>query len=155
MRRFLTLLLVAALALVVLPIGPAAATAPSDVEFSVDSLFAGTGEFVATGPAVADGLVCPMGDTEDVFAKASGNGKKGFNLQVIKQFTCDDDSGSFLVKLQVKVFFAGPPFSSFNWVVTGGDGAYADLHGSGNGVGLAPNPGFDILDVYSGGLHID
>lgn len=149
--------LIAAVAAFLLIAGaaPAGATPPSNVDIEADSLFAGTGTFTATGAAVDDGVICATGDTLDVFSKASGNGNKGYNLQVIKMFTCDDDSGSFLVKLQVKVFFAGPLLSSFNWVVKGGDGAYTDLHGSGNGVGLPPNFGFDILDVYTGGMHID
>lgn len=149
--------LIAAVAAFLLVAGaaPAGATPPSNVEIEADSLFAGTGVFTASGPAVDDGVICASGDTVDVFSKASGNGSKGFNLQVIKLFTCDDESGSFLVKLQVKVFLAGPLLSSFNWVVTGGDGVYTDLHGSGNGIGLPPNSGFDILDIYTGGMHID
>ncbi len=134
---------------------PAGATPPSAVTIEVDTLFAGTGTFTATGPAVDDGVVCATGETFDVFGKVSGMGKKGVNIQVVKEFTCDDDSGSFFVKLQVKVFFAGPVLSSFNWVVTEGDGAYEDLHGSGSGDGLPPNTGFDILDVYEGKMHID
>ena len=149
--------LIAAVAAFLLVAGaaPAGATPPSNVDIEADSLFAGTGTFTASGPAVDDGIMCATGDTLDVFSKASGNGNKGFNLQVIKMFTCDDDSGSFLVKVQVKVFFEGPLLSSFNWVVKGGSGGYTDLHGSGNGVGLPPNAGFNILDVYTGGIHID
>jgi hypothetical protein len=37
----------------------------------------------------------------------------------------------------------------------GGDGVYIDLHGSGDGVVLPPNSGFDTLDVYTGKMHID
>jgi hypothetical protein len=149
--------LIAAVAAFLLVAGaaPAGATPPSDVDIVADSLFAGTGTFTASGPAVDDGDICVTGETFDVFSRASGNGNKGYNLQVVKEFTCDDGSGSFLVKLQVKVFFAGPLLSSFNWVVKGGDGEYTDLHGSGNGVGLPPNAGFDILDVHTGGMHID
>lgn len=155
MRRYLlgiTVALVAALAVLAAPAG---ATPPSGVEIEVDTLFAGTGTFTATGAAVDDGVLCATGDTLDVFGMVSGMGPKGFNIQTVKEFTCDDLSGSFFVKLQVKVFFAGPVLSSFNWVVMDGDGAYTDLHGSGDGVGLPPNSGFDILDVYTGQMHID
>lgn len=132
---------------------PAGAVPPADVAIEADSLFAGTGTFTASGQAVDDGLICATGDTFDVEVTASGNGNWGYNLKVVKKFTCDDVSGSFLVRLQAKVFYAGPLMSSFNWVVIGGDGAYTGLHGSGSGVGLAPNAGFDILDVYEGKIH--
>lgn len=154
MRRHLLGTAVAVVAALAVSAASVEATPPSDVEIEVDTLLAGTGTFTATGGAVDDGVVCATGDTLDVFGKFSGQGLNGFNVQVVKEFSCDDLSGSFLVKLQVKVFFAGPVLSSFNWTVIGGDGAYADLHGRGNGVGLPPNAGFDILDVYTGRLHI-
>ncbi len=155
MRRFVYAFMAVVLVLLAVPIGPAGATPPADVEIEVDTFFAGTGTFTATGPAVDDGVVCASGETSDVAGMASGNGPTGFNIQVVKEFSCDDLSGSFLVKLQVKVFFSGPVGSSFNWVVVGGDGAYADLHGAGTGIGVDPNPGFDILDIYSGQMHVD
>jgi hypothetical protein len=155
MRRYLLGITVALVAALAAPTAPAGATPPSGVEIEADTLLAGTGTFTATGAAVDDGVLCASGDTLDVFGKRSGMGPKGFNVQVVKEFTCADGSGSFLVKLQVKVFSAGPVLSSFNWVVMDGDGAYSDLHGSGDGVGLPPNPGFDILDVYAGQMHID
>ena len=155
MRRYLFGIMVALLATLAVPVASAGATPPSDVSIEANTLFAGTGVFAASGPAVDDGVFCASGDTSDEFGKVSGLGKWGFNIQLVKKFTCDDESGSFLVKLQTRVLFDGPVLSSFNWVVTGGDGAYSDLHGSGNGVGLPPNSGFDILDVYSGQMHID
>ena len=154
MRKLSILFITFMILILILAVVPAAASSPpSDVNFEVDSLYAGTGTFTATGPAVDDGIVCETGDTLDVFGKVAGLGNNGYNIQVIKDFTCDDQSGSFLVKLQVKVFFSGPLLSSFNWTVIGGDGAYTDLLGSGDGVGLPPNSGFDILDVYTGKMH--
>jgi len=153
MRRIL--IAVVAATLLAAMTAPAGASPPSGVDIGADQYFAGTGTFTADGAAVDDGVVCGAGETLDVFGKVSGNGVKGYNIQLVKEFTCGDGSGSFFVKLQVKVFFTGPLLSSFQWTVVGGDGAYSDLHGSGTGVGLPPNSGFDIFDVYSGGLHID
>ena len=43
---------------------------------------------------------------------------------------------------------------NFVWSITDATGDYERLHGTGSGVGL-PGDGFDVLDLYSGGLHID
>jgi len=98
------------------------------------------------------GWACVMGC--QVFGKVTGSqSKKGYvNIQAIHQFTCDDGSGDFLVKLQVRGNQDG---NNFHWNIVGGTGDYEDLHGSGKGVGL-PICGPDcVFDVYTGGLHID
>ena len=147
-------LLVVLLQVVILAMAlPAGATKPSGVDIVVEtSLLSGTGPFVASGPAVDDGLVCAEGETNDVFAKTSGSSKNGFNVQVIKQFICDDNSGEFFVKLQARIDYRKG--TTFNWTVVGdGTGNYEDLRGSGNPDGL-PDCGPDcVLDIYEGGLH--
>ena len=152
MRRSLIVAAMAALLLVV-GLAPAGAAPPADVEIEADSLLAGTGTFTASGAAVDDGVVCATGNTLDLSVASSGSGPWGHNIRVIKEFTCDDGSGSFLVKLQVRKLLVGPLFTTFHWVVQGGDG-YAGLHGSGSGVGLPPNSGFDVFDVYTGFMLI-
>ena len=157
MRRFYVVIAVVALVLVAFPVASSAASPPEDVTFEVDTDFingATGGPFVASGPAVDDGLVCATGDTIDVFAKASGfQSERGFNIQVIKLFTCDDGSGDFEIKLQVRIDQQG---INFNWAIVGGTGAYERLHGSGDGVGLPPPAGTDgDFDVYPGKVHID
>jgi hypothetical protein len=151
MRRSLIVAAMAAL-LLIASLAPAGATPPSDVEIEVPSFVAGTGTFVATGPAVDDEVVCGEGDTNDLSGTVGGNGPWGFNLWVIKEFTCDDGSGSFLVSLHARVFNEGPIQTSFNWVVIGGDGDYTNLHGSGKGFGL-PSTVADVDDVYTGKMH--
>jgi hypothetical protein len=162
MRKLLILAAVAALFLVVLPIGPAGATPPSAVEFVIETEFPpgpdpgpSFGPFVATGSAVDDGIICETGDTIDVFGKASGfQSQTGVNFQIVKRFTCDDGSGEFLVKLQVRL--DNKKGNNFNWTVVGGNGAYEDLHGTGKGFGLYDECGPDcVLDVLTGKLHID
>lgn len=107
------------------------------------------GPFVATGPAVNDGIVCASGDVLDVSSKFAGFTDFGFNIQVQKEFTCDDDSGSFFMKLQVRIDHKG---DNFNWVIAGGTGDYERLHGAGSGVGINPQP-TTIDDIYDGKLH--
>ena len=125
---------------------PAGATSPGDVEIVVPGF---EGPFVATGAAVDEGVVCGSGDVVTTFTKAAGF-QSGFavNLTVGKKFTCDDGSGTFSAKLQVRINFAQGV--AFRWVITGGTGDYEDLHGEGSGV-----VGFPDTDIYQGGLHID
>lgn len=149
MRR-LALLLIAAVFMA--PALPALATPPTAVNFEVPTVFGATAPFTASGPAVDSGLMCPMGSVDDIFGKGSAfNSQTGVNFQVVKVFTCDDGSGSFVVKLQVRLDFKG---DNFQWVVLDGDGDYSNLHGSGSGIGIEPT-GTSIIDIYDGGVHLD
>ena len=159
MRKPIMFVATIAILLLALSVVPgAAASPPVGVEFEVTTtfpappdLFPSFGPFVATGPAVDDGIMCPTGETIDVFGKTSGSQSgRGTNWQVVKRFTCDDGSGDFLVKLQVRDDWKG---TNFNWVIVGGSGDYERLRGTGKGIGLPFTGG--ILDLYSGGLHID
>jgi hypothetical protein len=163
MRRLILLAAVAALFLVALPVASAGAAPPEQVMFEGPSFFDGpgafTGEFMATGPAVDSGAVCQTGVTADLYTKAApktGQSPNGVNLQVLKEFTCEDGSGDFLVKLQVRIDFLKWPV--FNWVIVGGTGDYEDLKGNGDGWGVFPifNGGpepIGVNDVYEGKLH--
>lgn len=145
MRRIVVLVGVASAALIGLVASPAEATPPSDVEIVVPGF---EGPFVATGAAVDDGVVCGTGEVSTTFAKAAGfQSNRGFNLTVGKEFTCDDGSGAFSAKLQVRIDARGV---SFNWVITGGTGDYEDLRGVGSGFVVPVD-----TDIYQGGLHVD
>jgi hypothetical protein len=153
--RKLSMLFVIALILLLAAAPAAASSPPLDVNFEVDTTIGedGTsfGPFSATGPAVDAGLVCATGDTVDVFEKASGyQSQTGVNLQVVKLFICDDGSGEFYVKLQVRI---DAKDTSFNWNIIEGTGAYERLHGTGSGIGIYFPEG--VLDLYEGQLHID
>ena len=157
MRKLSVLFVVTLILLLALAVVPAAASSPpSDISFDVPTTIPteegpSFGPFTATGPAVDEGVVCPTGNTVDVFGKASGfNSRTGTNLQVVKLFTCDDGSGEFFVKLQVRIDAKG---DNFNWNIIGGTGAYEKLHGTGSGVGLYFPGG--VLDLYEGQVHID
>ncbi len=139
MRRALIMVAALVLLLLVLPVAPAGATPPSDVEITVPGF---VGPFTATGD-----VICPAGSVADLAGKAAGfQSGKGFNLQIFKEFTCDDLSGTFVLKLQVRIADG----VRFNWTVVDGTGAYGDLHGSGTGFVLLPD-----TDVYTGKMHVD
>ena len=103
--------------------------------------------FVATGPAVDRGVLCPEGTTEDI-AFAARPGGWFTRLTIEKLFTCGDSSGDFTVQLRVKLFPDGT--TTALWKVTGGTGDYATLMGSGTLVGTPIVPGESIEDVYTG-----
>lgn len=153
MRKPILLAAVAALFLVALPVASATAAPPEQVMMEGPAYFEGndegTGFFTATGPAEASGTVCPTGETVDLLLKAHQT-PKGVNLQVLKEFTCDDGSGTFQVKLQVRIPFMQMP--TFNWVVVGGTDTYENLKGNGNGYGDHPITD-GVWDVYEGKLH--
>lgn len=154
MRKLSSLFVIALILL--LTAAPAAASSPPlDVDFEVPTVIPEEGQtfgpFTATGPAVDAGLICESGSTIDVFFKVSGfQSQTGINFQDIKRFTCDDGSGEFFVKLQVRLDRKG---DNFNWNIVGGTGAYENLHGTGSGIGLPIPDG--VLDLYDGKLHID
>ena len=114
---------------------PAVAASPQPVTIEVVNTFAGgppTGTFTASGSALDGGLICPSGTTLDTRNQLAG-GQSGQKLQflVLKEFTCDDGSGTFLVKMQVHIDFATG--ETFTWVVLSGTGDYGHLSGSGQG----------------------
>jgi len=161
MRKIILLVAALALFLVALPIASAGAAPPEQVTFEGEAFFAGpdagTGFFTADGPAVGSGAMCPGGTVVDVYTKAApkmGQSPNGVNFQIVKEFTCDDDTGTFLIKLQVRIM----SYPMFNWVVVGGTGDYENLKGNGSGFGErplfngAPDP-IGVWDVYEGKLH--
>jgi hypothetical protein len=152
MHRSITFAIAAAMC-ALLPASIAGATPPLDVGFQVETVVPDEGPtygpFVASGAAVDDGTMCPTGTTVDLTAAVSET-PQGVNIGVVKRFTCDDGSGDFDVKLQVRIDRKG---DNFSWVVLGGTGEYQRLHGTGSGFGI-PFPG-GVLDLYDGQLHVD
>ncbi len=163
MRRLILLAAVAALFLVALPVASAAAAPPEQVMFEGEAYYDGpdasTGVFTATGPAVDSGTMCASGTTVDLSTKTTpnmGQSPTGINFRVLKEFTCDDHSGSFQVKLQVRIdYLTG---TTFHWHIVGGTGAYVGLKGNGDGFvdhslfNGGPDP-IGVWDVYEGKLH--
>ena len=156
-RKIILLTLTLTLLLVLSAASVGAASPPSGVQIEANIDFTGGvgtefGPFIATGPAVDVGVICASGEAIAMHSKASGyQSNRGINVQVVYTFTCDDGSGEFYIKLQVRIDQNG---NNFNWVVLGGDGDYEKLHGTGNGFGIPLGPG-SVLDVYDGKVHID
>jgi hypothetical protein len=148
------MMLVAAIAFALPAAAPVAAAAPaavtivSHVTFNPDG--PNFGDFTATGDAVDRGAICASGTFVDLGIRFAGfQSDRGMvQLQVVKEFTCDDDSGTFVVKLQIHANF-DTGIESFSWVVLGGSGDYASLRGSGRG-STVPNPPTGNINSYFG-----
>lgn len=111
-----------------------------------DVIPGGGGPFVATGPAVDTGVICPSGDTINIALESMP--RPHFTLlKVEKIFTCDDGTGTFEVKMRVKLFPSGD--TTAFWRITGGTDDYSSLRGRGSLVGTPTGPG-TIEDVYTG-----
>lgn len=156
MRKPSFILITIMIMVLILSVVPVSASSPpAKVMFEVQTIIPeggpNYGSFVATGPAVDEGIVCASGETTDVDFHASGfQSDRGVNFQVVKLFTCDDGSGEFFVKLQVRIDRRG---NNYNWNIVGGTGSYEKLHGTGAGTGLPTPEG--VLDIFNGKLHID
>ena len=135
---------------------PVAAGAPEGVTIVSDVTFVeggpNIGSFTTSGDAADSGAICAAGSFEDTGIRfAGGQADRGIvQLQVFKTFTCDDDSGTFDVKMQIQANF-DTGIETFSWVVTGGTGDYASLRGSGLG-STVPRPGGNT-NTYVGMLH--
>lgn len=154
MRKFVGLLAVAMVAIVLIPATPIEAAPPLGVEITVQEIIpttipGGGGPFVATGPAVDAGVMCPSGTTINTALTTSGSGTV-VNLGVEKLFTCDNGSGTFIVKMRVRLD-TETGFTFARWNAKRGTGDYANLHGSGELAGTPTGPG-TIEDFYFGKL---
>ena len=129
---------------------PTNVTIVSHVTFNPDG--PNFGDFEASGPAVDSGVVCDTGTFVDTGIRFAGfQSDRGMvQLQVVKEFTCDDGSGTFVVKLQIQANF-DTGIESFSWVVLDGTGAYASLHGTGRG-STVPNLPIGNVNTYRGFL---
>ena len=154
MRKFIGFLAAATLATVLLPATPTEAAPPLGVEITVQETIpttipGGGGPFIATGPAVDAGVMCPSGNAINTALTSSGSGTV-INLRVEKLFTCDNGNGTFIVKMRVKLD-TDTGFTSARWNAKRGTGDYANLHGSGALEGTPTGPG-TIEDFYFGKL---
>lgn len=150
---FGVLILVAILS-VVLPAPMVSAEAPLDVHIEVFATIAPSDDpFIASGPAVDEGLLCPTGTESELSVRVAGPPEGDFRiLRVVKQFVCADGSGTFDVNLVVRLDLESS-YTTARWNIIGGTGDYAGLHGSGELTGIPQNPGVTILDIYDGQLH--
>lgn len=154
MRRLTLPITLAVVFLLLLAVSPTTAASPQlNIKIVADTVFTDPpmiGTFQASGQAVDAGLVCPAGVIHDLQGKATGAGEQGINFHVTKEFICADGSGSFIIQLEARVDYKG---DNGNWVLKGGSGAYADLHGSGSLVGIYYEDGSGIQDIFTGKVH--
>ncbi|HSG85614.1 MAG TPA: hypothetical protein VLA23_04675 [Candidatus Limnocylindrales bacterium] len=150
--RRLVAVLVAGLALVAVA-GPVAAAAPQAVSITSHMTFPGDGpnygDFSVDG---GGGLMCASGRVEDTGYVFGGyQSDRKLQILVLKDFICADGSGIIHVKIQVHVVFGVG--ETFTWIVEGGTGPYANLHGSGQGTTI-PNadPSTGNTNIYDGFL---
>jgi hypothetical protein len=108
--------------------------------------------FIASGTAVNNGLVCAAGMVEDVSITWNNPAGPFQMLWVLKRFDCDDGSGTFDIKLVVKLDLATHNTTA-RWQIVGGTGQYAGLKGQGSLVGISNYPVTSILDIYDGKVH--
>ena len=144
----------AALALMVIG-GPVSAAAPQQVEIVSNVTFnpdgPNFGDFSTSGTATDAGTICAGGtfvDTRLLFGGFQSD-RGVVQVQVVKEFTCDDGSGTFFVKLQIQANF-DTGIETFTWVVLGGTGDYASLRGAGTGSTVPTDTG--NINTYEGFL---
>jgi hypothetical protein len=142
-RARFVLAILAATMMAVAVAAPVGAAAPQSLTLVSTTTFnpygPNSGFFTATGPAVP-GLVCANGSFVDTGIKFAGyqSIRGTIQLQVFKTYTCPN--GDFFVKMQIHANPDGT--EAFTWVIQGGTGDLATLHGSGSGttVGIFSGP---------------
>ncbi len=142
-----------ALAAITAPVAaasPKSVTIVSNVTFNPDG--PNYGDFVTSGTATDSGLICPSGTFVDIGLHFTGfQSDRGMvQVQVVKEFTCDDGSGTFVAKLQIQANFV-TGIENFSWVVLDGTDAYASLRGAGGGSTVPTSVG--NINTYVGFLR--
>jgi len=119
-----------------------------DVENFIDKSLGET--FDAFGPAVTSGRVCAKGTVDEVSIRTSGPPNGDFEKwHVTNRFTCEDGSGTFVVRVQI-TFNLIDSTTKGRWMIVEGTGNYADLSGKGSVDGTPINIGLIISDNYVG-----
>lgn len=91
--------------------------------------------FTATG-------FCPEGSAETIGFRFAGR-----TFHLFKELTCDDGSGTLIIRVEANLTWYG---TIGGWNVVGGTGDYAGVRGGGQLVGFGFDGGID--DVYTGRL---
>jgi hypothetical protein len=102
-------------------------------------------------------LLCPSGDATTDFERGAGNFGAAGSFHLTKLLTCDDGSGSFVIRVDAGTNFVVGEGTMGGWsVVRGsGTGAYEDLRGGGSIVGVNSDTApIDLIDSYFGSLRL-
>ena len=142
--------------LLALTVSPVFAARPEPLHIEVLEYPAGTGAppepFTASGLAVDNGTICATGlvaDEELTYTEPTGSYQI---IRVLKRFTCDDGSGSFDLRMVVRLDL-NTNDTAARWRIVSGTGDYAGLRGRGSLIGLSQDPDPGILDIYDGRVH--
>jgi len=152
--RKTTLSLLMVLVLSLTSVIAASAAVPQALHIEVLEDIGRSGEaFAASGAAVASGAVCASGTVDDLVVEASASGGGKYTvLRVLKQFNCQDATGTFDIRMTVLLDNATRATTA-SWRVVDGTGAYAALHGNGSLVGTPVVAGISIFDEYDGMVY--
>ncbi len=133
---------------------PLPAAAPLELQIQAEETLVGNANdpFTASGAAVSAGVICATGTVYDLDFAINDNIPGFWILQVDKEFTCGDGSGTFSVSMLVRLNLTTRETTA-RWWITGGTDDYADLRGRGTLVGTPIIPGESILDVYNGSVQ--
>ena len=140
------------LALATTAVGAAAAPAPLiviEIDFDSDPP---TETFTTNSP-----LLCPEGDAFTDLEFLAGGFKAAGTFHLNKLLVCDDDSGSFVIRLDAASNFVVGSGTVGGWSVVPGSGTgdYVGLKGGGRVVGVnQPGPDIELIDYYSGSLRL-
>ena len=150
MRRVIALSAVVATVLGLLVVPAAAVSTPLRVTIEdTAQIAAGTGDFVATGQAVAAGVMCSSGTTAVTSSTRTDLSPNWALLRIRKIAECDDGSGMFNIRMNVLLNVStGETFAL--WRFRAGTGSYTSLAGVGVLVGTPIVQGVSVLDVYRG-----
>jgi hypothetical protein len=121
---------------------------PGPQDVVIEALISVPDEDMPIGTFTATGPLCSSGQTADLLVRSAGSESgRRLNLLVVRGFSCDDGSGTFLLLVRVHAEL-DPDTGVYvhpipkRWSVLGGTGAYAGLKGAGSGEGVVVEGGF-------------
>lgn len=144
--------LVASLLLVLGSAGGAAA-APSEVITIAIDFDGGDGETFTTDGSV----ICESGFALTDFHFGAGNFVTAGTFHLDKLLVCDDDSGTFVIRVDAATNFVQGGGTVGGWSVVPGSGTgdYVGIKGGGRVVGInSDTPPTDLVDHYYGRLAL-
>ena len=130
------------------PTAAAPRTSSNEVEInSTVSLSREAGTFTIWGDPVNRGVICARGEVFDLeYINLSPDPEVLTDMNVRKRFECQNGSGSFEMDLDVDV---AENTTAGTWVITGGEGNYLNLSGSGTVEGTYLDEDL-VADSYEG-----
>lgn len=102
-------------------------------------------------------LLCPSGDATTDFERGAGNFRTAGTFHLTKLLTCDDGSGSFVIRVDAASNFLVGDGTNGGWSVVPRSGTedYVGLRGGGSVVGVnSDSPPIDLTDSYFGSLRL-